>query len=404
MRLFGIKLFVLGVLSSILAFAGTNDDEKLVKADLVRKLLIERVLFQPADLIQLDEGKIVVKAIPTKDKQIVSVFGIVRLADISAVSMDAFRASLTQRGNKAMKGGAKFSEPPVIDDLNDLELVEKDFKVLRKCVPGDCDLNMSAESIKKLGAEIDWNAPDHKERVTAMLRDMLFRYVSDYAAGGDRSLGSYSNRKEPVDLAVSHRMLLTDSLFANDLSPEVVGYFTDFPNRQLNGAASEMHWSTVDFGLKPAITLTHTLAFDGSQNGVRRFVVANKQIYASRYLDASLSFTMLVGTGANEPGGYLIFTDRSQSDALDGLLSGVARSVVEREAVEKVKGVLQNAELRLIAGNKPSEPAEGTPDGPSIGSQLVGWFRQPIGIVVLLTIAGAAIFAFFRSIQKGRQE
>lgn len=397
MRPFGICLCVLGVFVSALAFVDPVDNERKVSVDVVRKLLIDIALFQPAELKELDEGKVVVKAMPTKDKQIVSVLGIVRLANISALSIDEFRSSLTQRGNKAMIGGGKFSVPPVLNDIKDLELTEKDFKVLRKCAIGDCDMNMSAEMIKRIASEIDWNAADHKDRAANMFREMLLNYVSNYAAGGDDSLGKYSNRKELVDLAVSHRTLLSDSIFLNDLSPEIVKYFEEYPKKQLDGASSEMHWSTVDFGLKPAVTLTQTVAFDGSKNGIRLFIVANKQIYASRYLDASFSFTALVGTGANEPGGYLLFVDRSQSDALDGLLSGVARSVVETEAVEKVRAVLQNAELRLIALTTKVEPDASIVNDPTTIDKFVEWISKPVVMIVLLTIAGAAIYFLSRS-------
>ena len=396
MRRAGTNLSVSIAFAFVLTCVCSLDVQTQVTGDAFRKRLVEKALFLPSEQKELDEGQIVVKALPTKNKQIVSVLGVIRLKDISAVSMDDFRASLAQRRNKTMTGGGKFSEPPAADDLKDLELKDKDFKVLKKCSVGDCDMNMSAEMIRKFTIDVNWNADDHKERATALFREMLLGYVNGYTANGDVNLGNYANRKETVDLAAAHKSLLTNSLFLDDLSPEVYGYLAGFPAKQLGGMSSEMHWSTIDFGLKPAITLTHSVAFDGSQNGVLRFIVANKQIYASRYLDASLSFTILMGTGANEPGGYLIFADRSQSDALDGLLSGVARSVVEKEAVEKVRDVLQNAEIRLIAGNKQSEPDAGTPDGPSIGNQIVEWFRQPIGIIVLLALAGIAIFSLSR--------
>jgi len=391
MRSIGRSLCVLGLVTSALAFAGQSTPEKQIKVDAVRKLLTEFAFFQPDDLRELDAGKVVVKAIPTKDKQVVSVVGAVRLNDISAVSMDAFRASLTQRNNKEMKASGKFRLPPTIDDLNDLELEEKDYKVLKKCSIGDCDMNMSAEMIRKFSSEVDWNADDHKERASALFREMLLRYVNNYAVSGDSQLGLYANRKEVVDLSDAHRSLVTNSIFLNDISPEIYQYFAEYPKKQLAAASSDMLWSTVDFGLKPAITLTHTVAFDGTQNGQRRFIVANKQIYASRYLDASLSFTILVGNGTKETGGYLIFADRSQSDALDGMLSGLARGVVEKEAIEKVKLMLQNAELRLI------EAGKGRKDESTIETGgTFGFLSSPMFIAVIVAILGAMLFVILR--------
>lgn len=360
-----------------------------------RKLLTDEAAFQPDELTALDAGKLVVKVLPSQNKQIVSVFGIVRLPDISDISMPEFRSSLTQRSNKALKAGGKFSLPPTIEDLNDLELEDKDISALKKCIVGNCDMNLSAELIKKISAELDSSSVDQRQRATALIREMLLQFIVNYSLDGDRSLGQYANRKQAFDLAESHHSLLADTVIVNDLFPELITYFSGFPSKALAGIESEMHWSTVDFGLKPAITLTHTAAFK-TTNG---YIVGNKQIYASRYIDSSISFSLLVGFGANDKSGYLIFVDRSQSDALGGMFSGLTKGIVEKEAIEKVTSILQNTERRLIAANKRNnedapETERQSEDG--IAALMIQLLTEPKVAVPALIVLAAAAFLLLR--------
>ncbi|HQX55414.1 MAG TPA: hypothetical protein PLP07_05765 [Pyrinomonadaceae bacterium] len=363
-----------------------------------RKALSDKAGFGPTDISALDDGKLIVKTLTTNDKEVVAIVGIIRIKDLPSTSMSDFRSSITQRDNKTVRAGGKFSDPPTDQDLKDLDLEEKDLEALKKCVVGDCDMNMSAESIRQFGM-VDWDSSDRKPVVNQLFRSVLLRYALDYSSGGDRTLGEYENRKKNVDLPEVHRSLLANSLFVADLSPELNKYLGGYPTASLKGAESELYWSTINFGLKPAIALTHTIAYDGSRAGLRQYFVANKQIYASRYLDASLSFSMLISFGSSESGGYLIFTDRSMSDALGGILGGVARSVVENEAIERVKGVLSSAELRLISG--PNRSAGPDPDITDSHNDAVPFYRNPI-VIVAVSIA-IAVIVFFLLRRRGRQ-
>src|SRR5258708_2236136 len=56
-----------------------------------------------------------------------------------------------------------------------------------------------------------------------------------------------------------------------------------------------------------------------------------REVFASRYLDASLA--LAIATDAGSPGAfYLVYDNRSRASALKGSLGGLRRSLAERRA------------------------------------------------------------------------
>ena len=63
-------------------------------------------------------------------------------------------------------------------------------------------------------------------------------------------------------------------------------------------------------------------------------LVVRKQVYASRYMNGELMLTMLfAGTGGSPS--YLLVVNRSQLDELEGMFSGMKRSVIEGRIKEE---------------------------------------------------------------------
>ncbi|MBK9766738.1 MAG: hypothetical protein IPP63_06815 [Chloracidobacterium sp.] len=87
-----------------------------------RKALSDKAGFGPTDISALDDGKLIVKTLTTNDKEVVAIVGIIRIKDLPSTSMSDFRSSITQRDNKTVRAGGKFSDPPTDQDLKDLDL------------------------------------------------------------------------------------------------------------------------------------------------------------------------------------------------------------------------------------------------------------------------------------------
>lgn len=339
----------------LIALAAQLAADAQVPASTLDRELFEKAGFTAEERDRVRRGEPVVRAVAMKSDGDLSIVGAVRVNAAEKFSLDSFRRSLSQKSDKTRAAGDSFSNPPVLSDLEALELAKADYEDIAECRAADCDLNLPAEELGKLAA-IDWSGPNRRTVADDFVKRFLLDYATVYLARGDAALRPYANRRKVVDLARAHRDFLADALLAGAVAPEFLEYVRRFPAAERAGTVSELRWSIVDFGLDPAIVLTHTVA--GTAAGGHQIVI-NKQIYSSRYLDTSLSVAMLV-TVAEEsgPATYVVFTDRSRTDALGGPFGSLARKMVEKEATERVARILDRSGLALIAETRPLAPSQ----------------------------------------------
>ncbi len=308
----------------------------------VLDLLGDRIGLSDADKDLLTAGEAVVKTQRTAIKQEVAVVGVVKASGAVEVSLERLRRSLSQPKGGAVSPGARFSSPPNVGDLIGFELSEKDIEELAKCRVGSCDLNLSSEAIRRFETAAAGSNEKFAEAAPEIFREVLIGYVERYMKLGDAGLGEYSNKRKAVDLTKAHRELLADARLLKELAPELYDHLVRFPSGDWAPEISEFFWSTAEFGLKPMITLSHIASAETESELGPVYAIATKQIYATRYLDASLNFAILAPAGSSGEY-YLIFADRSRSDALGGILGGLARTAVESEAIDRIRKLLSNA-------------------------------------------------------------
>ncbi|HEX6127290.1 MAG TPA: hypothetical protein VFZ23_18105 [Pyrinomonadaceae bacterium] len=369
---------------------------QLVERDLLKMIGTET--WSKAELKSLEKGDAVVRALETNSKQELSTIGIVRIKDLPPVSMQTFRQSLDQKGNDTRKAGGRFSEPAMPDDLLDLELDDDAIRQLSKCSVGRCDLNLSAAMIRRFEAEVDWNSPEANARATQLMKEMLLAYVNGYRLRGDAALGVYDNRRKVIDLTASHRTLLASSSLISGLAPEFVEYLQLYPGGKLDNLEESVHWSVLDFGLKPSITLSHTSAYTRTRPEGDQLFRASKQIYASRYLDCSLTFTLLVRARTeNGTDTFLILIDRSRSDALEGVLGKLARRMVRKESISRITELLEKAQSRLIASARgPAVPSTESEDRGSVIKRILKVARHPVALITGGIVVITLLFLVWR--------
>jgi hypothetical protein len=61
-------------------------------------------------------------------------------------------------------------------------------------------------------------------------------------------------------------------------------------------------------------------------------VVASKDVYSTRYIDASLSLTIASDVPQSADAFDLIYVNRTRAHALTGFMSGLRRTIAERRA------------------------------------------------------------------------
>jgi len=367
-----------------------------VTGDDLRKALRTTAQFTDAEIESLDHGEIVVKVLKSKEKRQIGVFGIVRLQQVPGLSVVRFREALAQRSNKSVVTGGRFSSPPVIDDLRALKLDKSDLDDLKSCEPGNCKLKLPAEMITKLREVAAADAVGVQSDATRLFSQFLVGYVADYTARGNAALAVYDNETPPVRIADEQHHLLEESPLIDSLAPEFVKYLEAFPAAAPAGIESTVDWTKLTFGLKPFMTVTHSISYDQADRGSLRYLIATRQIYATRYVDSSLALSMFVRvaaeTGLSED--YLIFTDVSRSDALGGALSGIKRSVVGAEASSRVNELLQRAKTKLEAS--PHEDRQPEPDPPGFIESTIATLGGPIMITVLAVFVLATLYIAVR--------
>lgn len=394
-------MFVRVIIFSAVIHAFTSFALAQNQIDQFRRIMRQEAAFGDGDFSELDKGEAVVKPLSRKDKKEVAVCGVLRLPNLSATSFTAFRDSLSQRDNKTILAGSKFNTPPVVGDLESLELEKRDIDDLKKCAVGKCDIKMSAAMITRLQSTVDWNAPEYRSQTTQIFRQMLVEYVLDYETRGEQGLMQYDNRKQPLRLADEHRMLLDASLFLDELAPEFTKYMRNFPRADLAGVENRLDWANVNFGVKPIITITHTISYANQGDSSARYLIATKGIYASRYVDSSLALSMLLrfpsGGSADT---YLVFTNISRSDSLGGFFGSLKRGVVNKEAEDRVRDMLLRARLRLEADANGTSKLAPPADDVGISASIRKFGQNPL-IIALLVISAVVIVVLLYRRRKG---
>jgi hypothetical protein len=313
--------------------------------------LRKHLAFTPAELITLENSKIIVKLPKTPETREVAAFAIMRL-DIPA---DFFIAKVRdivtfKKSEKVMQIG-KFSNPPRLEDLAGLTFDQVDIEAIRACRVKSCDIKMSARYIDRFQKEVNWSAENHGDRVTALMREMLLEHVQGYLKSGNAALGNYDDKSYSLGLAAEFKSLLKPAAYMYGYVPEFQKYVEEYPqSRPENGALVEdfVYWSKEDFGLKPVTSVTHVTMYKRSHDKGADVIIGSKGIYGSHYFESSLGLTAFIQSHGSEPARtYLIYVNRSRTDALRGFFAGFKRSMIGGSLRDGAKKSMEMIKLKL---------------------------------------------------------
>jgi hypothetical protein len=304
--------------------------------------------FSPSELATLEAGQIIVKLPKTQETREVAAFTIARLDVPGDFLAEKVRDIATfKKGDSVLQIG-KFSNPPRLADLDGLTVDEVDIDAIKRCRVNSCDLKMSATSIEKLRKDVNWSAENYRDQVTGLIRAMILEHVQAYLKLGKAGLGKYEDKSYSLGLADEMRTLLKPASYMYGYVPELQQYLEGFPSTRQNNAANFedfIYWSKEDYGLKPVISVTHVTIHKHAHGNASDTIIASQGIYASHYLEASLGLTALVQSRASEPPrSYLIYVNRSHTDAFRGFFAGFKRSLVGgriRDTAKKRMGVIK---------------------------------------------------------------
>lgn len=308
----------------------------------------------PYELIGLEKGEILVELPKPSEPREVAAFAIMRLDVPAEFFIERVRDIVTFKKSDNVLQIGKFNNPPRLEDLAGLTIDPVDIESIKRCRVNRCEVKMSARQIERFQKEVNWSAPDYRDRATRLTHQMLLESVESYLREGNRSLGEYNDKSYVVRLADEFHGLLQPAPYMYEYTPEFQKYLEEFPYSPpegLDGAQGVedfVYWSKEKFGLKPVISLTHvTIYRRPTPNGTDVFI-ASKGIYATHYFEASLGLTGFFQSQASQPSrSYLIYINRSRADALRGLFSGLKRALISGSLRDGAKKNMEMIKQKL---------------------------------------------------------
>ena len=340
------------------------------------KALQEKAAFQQTDFATLQLNQPVVRLAPASDKREIAVSGLVNVRADADEFLHTYRESMTKKTNPAILEIGSFSAEPSLNDLASLTLEAGDIEDLKDCLVGDCQIKLSAAMIDRFRKEIDWTTPNYQLAVTNLFKQILTEYVRDYRARGEAALIEYNDKPNEVSLAGEQRTLNAAPSYINDLLTTA--------NSDLQLAGDSIVWSKIKFGLKPVIAINHIRIYKRNSDAGPQVLIASNQIYANHYFNASRALTAFVNVPGVNDSAYLVYENRSRTDALEGPFGKIKRGVVEKKALEGLKAILVHSQASL-GGSAITAGTDNLAEYQSYGwgHRLFGGIRPLLWLLVL---------------------
>ena len=305
-----------------------------------------------AEIQTIDQGQIVTKVLDSADKYGLLVFGAVYVNAPIKKFADVYRDVHKLEKEKVYLVVQEFGQngsPVKLSDFDRLELDKADIDKLEDCKPGDCDLQLMNE--QELKKQIDWKSNDKYAQVNKAIRQRAYDGMNVYMKGGLKALGSYTDMKKPLNLYQAMKEMADASYYLpKDKAPDIYRHVVEYPEGKMEGAEDFFYWEKIDFGQGPVVRANHVSLFPHGF-GVAKLVVANKQLYASKYMRSALQMSYCVPDtqNTNKPGFYLIEMSDSRLPDLGGLKLTVVRKIATSTAVEGTHDTLEIFRRRSTA-------------------------------------------------------
>ena len=287
------------------------------------------------------EGKAIAKTVDSPTADQVFVFGSVYINSTPELYLKFASDTDAMRKLPSYLALRKFSDPPQLADLADFTLDQEDFKQLKNCKAGHCEMQLPTEAMEEFQRSVNWSALDAADQANHLAQQMALQAILNYEQGGNAALGTYRDKNHPALVAETFASLVNRSKALPVYLPELREYLLNYPKADSSGIESQFYWEKVNFGLKPTLRMVHAIIYQGKSPQQPAYAVAVKQLYASHYFESALDLTVCVKDSQHpdHPGFYLITLKGSQQAGLTGLKGGIVRKV----AVGKTRSSLEKA-------------------------------------------------------------
>jgi hypothetical protein len=303
------------------------------------------VAIDARDIARLDAGNTVARVLSEQDGN-VAVFGARRVA-VTGDRLVAWMQRIEQlRQSKFVESMARFSDPPVFEDLALLSLDERDLQILRECLSAKCRAKLTDREIQTLrqatnSADLQWGP-----RLDDAFRRLILERLRAYLSGGHRALGQWVDGRSPMPLDAVFGSLLTRTPCLGQQFTELADLLERFPDPVDTPLDTFFYWSKERLGGKSIVSATQVVVARGQDARSTDALVVGKQLFATHYMNGSLNVTAIVSTGKGSAQ-YLVILNRTNVDFLRGLFGGLVRLTVERRIKAELPSILDQLAKRL---------------------------------------------------------
>jgi hypothetical protein len=306
--------------------------------------------FSAGDFGRLNAGEAVVQILPSTGPNVA-----IRAAARANVGGDRLVAwtrhvERLQTGPYQSSAG-RFSDRPRIEDLDQLFLDHEDLMDLRRCRPAHCGLKLEDHEIERLRQAIAGGGSRWKAAAEHTFRQIVLARTERYLAEGHAGT-SYHDEKTRVLLDQEFAALASQFALEQPRFGSITDYLAKYPaGQEAADVESFLYWSKDSLGARPIVSVTHVAMIESRNPAVPEAIVARKQVYASHYINASLSMTAITIT---PDGGhrYLVYLNHTRADVFDGIFGGLIRRTIERRLRREGPQVLQALRRRLESGEE----------------------------------------------------
>jgi hypothetical protein len=300
----------------------------------------------------MDQGRVVAKVLESADKKYgVLVFGGVYINATIAQFAASYRDVKTLLEDRVYLDVHEFnvSGPTALSDFDHISFNHKDINAIQKCKPRHCDLQVF--DIAPFKQQINWNSNEKYHEFNKLARQRIFEGMTKYISGGLRVLGSYTDRENPFNLYENMKSMLDASYYLPpDKAGSIYQHVLDYPDSKVPGAIDFFYWEDIDFGEGPTIRVNHVSMFPGGV-GAAKYVITNKQLYASRFIRIALQVFYCVPDTLNpdKKGFYLIEMNDSRVPEFGSPKLSVVRRIATEKAAASTRDIL-NLYLGRLTG------------------------------------------------------
>jgi hypothetical protein len=313
----------------------------------------EYVGLSDAEIKQIEKGTALAKIWETGQKPEIRVFGAVYINAPPAQFVALHRKLEERVDGEHYLAVRRISTTPDVADFSELKLDDEDIRDLRDCKPGDCMAQLPNWSVEKFRSSINWNAPDNRDQVNRLVRQLAVDGLKKYMTVGNAALGTYLDKDYPVNVAETFQALLSRFKALPAFVPEFRSYLLDYPKATLPGAEDLFYWERVHFGLKPTFRINHMIVYRASKLPTAPFLIADKQLYASHYFQTAVDLWVCAPDMASSTGkGFFLVTIKaSRQHGLTGLKGSLLRGVITGRTRDSTEKGLAGMKRKLESAN-----------------------------------------------------